>query len=214
MNRNDILKNGSGYTDYTAFKAIMNTEGGSRMDIQAGEIYEAKRTDGRFMEVVIVAVHEDTCCVLQLSDKATGNYTRVICQGEKYTDTNRINYVFNKNLRRFLRTLTEEEFAEIIEKVEESLGFEKIKESLGMCEEKAVDAEEWLAQKIKTEEYEKTIFDLTTEKESLLKENTGLKNALKFEVGKASKNEESQKLEIERDFYKEMYEKLLEKVIA
>lgn len=209
MNK-EILRNGSGVNDYTAYKAIMNTQrGGNKMEIQKGDIYEAKRTDGKFMNVIVLAVHEDVCNVLALSDEMHEGSTKVICQGEKYTSVHRIQYLFNNQLRRFIRKLTDKEFSEIMDKVAEGLGIgNKINENTQtdiVAWDKGKEAE---CYKAENEELKKTI-------DALKGELSDVKDANSTEIEYQMKRaEENEKKALYADFYKEMYEKLLEKVIA
>lgn len=200
---NDVLRNGSGINDYTAYKAIMNTEkGANKMEIQKGEIYEAKRTDGKFMNVIVLAVHSDVCNVLALTDEMHEGSMKVICQGEKYTSAHRIQYVFNSQLRRFIRKLKDDEFAEIMDKVAESLGIES-----EITENKHPDIVAW--------DKEKEVECYKTENEKLKEEiydlECKLEDAREYQT---QREEENEKKALYADFYKEMYEKLLEKVIA
>ena len=190
---NDVLRNGSGINDYTAYKAIMNTEkGANKMEIQKGEIYEAKRTDGKFMNVIVLAVHSDVCNVLALTDEMHEGSMKVICQGEKYTSAHRIQYVFNSQLRRFIRKLKDDEFAEIMDKVAESLGIES---------EITENKQEVECYKTENEKLKEEIYDLECK----------LEDAREYQT---QREEENEKKALYADFYKEMYEKLLEKVIA
>ena len=232
--KNDILRNGSGYCDYTAYAAIMNYgKGEKKMEIKAGEIYEVKRNDGSFMTAIIIAVHEYTSNILFLCDTESEGAVKVICKGEKYTDISKLQYIYNDKIRTFVRKLKDEEFAEILEKVRESLGIAKI--SIAPAEEN-----------LEKEELNKEIDMLKYEKEELMKRVRDLQSAYecngtdigvyeekikileeknktlhfdleKIEVERDDATYELVKMEtaaIERDLYKEMYENLLEKVIA
>lgn len=201
---NELKRNGSGYYDPTAYKAMINAEKGEdEMKIYEGEIYEVQRNDGRFMEVVIIAVHEETSNILILSDKNSDGSTRVICKGEKYTDANRICYIFNDQIRTFIRKMKDEEFAKILDDVRNSLG---IKQS-------TMFEFEWSEKVVKLES---RIDSLIRQKEDLLNKIEYLEYNAKEQAEESSGEHENEmyKLQVERDFYKEMYNKLLGKLIA
>ena len=201
---NELKRNGSGYYDPTAYKAMINAEKGEdEMTIYAGEIYEVKRNDGRFMEVVIIAVHEETSNILILSDKNQDGSARVICKGEKYTDTNRICYIFNDQIHTFIRKMKDEEFAKILDDVRNSLG---IKQS-------TMFDFEWAEKEVKLES---RIDSLVKQKKDLLNKIEYLESNIKEQPEESSTEHENEmyKLQVERDFYKEMYNQLLGKLIA
>ena len=194
---NDIRRNGSGYIDQTAYKAILNAEKGEKkMEYQRGEIYEAKKNDGTFMEVVILAVHEETCTILQLSDNVLEGSFKVIAKGEKYTSAYRIGYVFKDKIRTFIRRLKDEEFSEVMEHVRDSLSIPKIV---------AVPAPEGTEKDVefyetKIDELQDTCVDLTLELDSARRD---------LSLFRDSKKE----TEVERNLYKSLYENLLELLV-
>lgn len=197
MNKNDISKNGSGYIDPTAYTVILNTEKGEKkMEYQRGEIYEVKKNDGTFMEAVILAVHEETCTILQLSDKVLEGSFKVIAKGEKYTSAYRIGYVFKDKIRTFIRKLKDEEFSEVMEHVRESLSIPKIV-AVPVPEGMEKDAEFYEA---KIEELEDARVDMVLELDSARRDLTLLQDSKK-------------EAEVERNLYKSLYENLLELTI-
>lgn len=224
--KNDILRNGSGYCDYTAYAAIMNYgKGEKKMEIKAGEIYEVKRNDGSFMTAIIIAVHEYTSNILFLCDTESEGAVKVICKGEKYTDVSKLQYIYNDKIRTFVRKMKDEEFAEIMGKVAQGLA---IKQNV-------MFDFEWYE---KEAEYNEHIRKLKEEQEGLIKQvqelqsESGandvvdeLQGRLRVLVDRVEevleelemkKEQESvnEKRALYADFYKEMYESLLEKVIA
>lgn len=206
MNK-DVLRNGSGINDYTAYKAIMNTEkGANKMEIEKGEIYEVKRNDGKFMHVVILAVHEQVSSILPLTDEIFENSVKVVCQGEKYTDVHRIQYVFNSNIRRFIRKLTDEEFTGIMDKVAEGLGVSRyVAAPVSDGMEKDV---EFYEDKIKALEEEKNCLEDKVNSVQLdLKTIESERDSVIFDLARMKTAEK------ERNMYKEMYENVMELLV-
>ena len=205
----DILRNGSGINDYTAYNAIKSYEKGEKkMEIQAGEIYEVKRKDGDFATALVISVHENTCNILYLYDKMTEGAVKVISRGVKYTDVQRIQYTFNTLVRTFVRKLKDEEFAEIMDKVRESLGFEKNEPIVAKVEAVSMGDDE-------ISFYESKINELEAQKAEYMRNYENMETRLKEAVDAQNVYEsQSMKAAIEKDLYKKMYDDLLEKVIA
>lgn len=201
IQKNDNLhRNGSGYYDPTAYKALKNIEReGKTMDINIGEIWEMEATSGTRMAIVI-AVHRNYSSVLLLNDEFTKERTiQINAQGLKCIDPGMVTYKFHRSFIKFIRKANDEEFADIMKQVSEALGLET-EVPFGIVEDKALRAELVelkennelkIAELLRSRDYYKNLF------ESMEKQET-----------------ETIKLKTERDLYKSLYEQTFERLIA
>lgn len=109
-----LNRNGSGYYDETAYKAFMGMA-------KAGDIWTT--FDGR-EEVLILRNQGTHCNCLSLTDKAS-DARCIEIDGAGYTNPGMVKYLFNQRLGRFVRRIPEGEFAQIMEEVEDAMGFRK-----------------------------------------------------------------------------------------
>lgn len=193
----ELLRNGSGYVDLTAYKAIKKADGGVNMN--KGEIWEIKH--GRsYRMAVVLAVHEKVCNVLVLNDEMYGeNDFEVVAKGVKYTDPCMISYAFNDNFVGFVKCMKDHEFETLLDVIRGELGFNQIPNST-----------------IENAEKDKCIAELEKQVRTLSAEC----NLLSAETNRLRKEERPSndvvlmKAEIERDLYKNLYEHALEKLIG
>lgn len=233
----ELLRNGSGYVDMTAYKALKKVEKSMNGGIEKmekvfipGEIWESKTNNAENEYYLIVAVQDNVCNVLKLKseeDKSHGNI-EVIAKEKMYTDAGLISYVSKWKLCRFVRVLTGAEFEKVKTCILEKLGFD---EFLSFDSRTDVDAEKQIRSlheqidRIKAEnemelsaynENLKMIGSSISDLESKLEESEKTRDGLMHEVDrlntelmlKADGSEENVKIKVERDFYKEQYEKL------
>jgi|GEM_PF-6605370 len=239
---NEFLRNGSGYVDPTARKALSRIEGENKT-VKSGEIFERYCGDNKYTLTVVLVAHEKTSLILTLNDKRMNeDDVEVIARGVKYTTPTMISYVFNKNLVNFVRSMKENEFTDLWKEVCERNGFlcvtpapeeNELKLKLEDAErnfskEKEVchslqKENDKLKSQIQTDT--ELLGKLTTERDDLIEDIISLKDKLEeykadnVRLGKLAienKLEEAQDLQIlvERNFYKEQYEKLFERIIA
>lgn len=224
----ELKRNGSGYYDPTAYKAMKNC---SDKRINAGEIWEVEyHKEYRF--AVVIAVQERICNILVLNDeKESEDDIEVIAKGLKYTDPTMLSYKFKKGFVNFVRTMKEDEYKTLLDVVRGSLGFDAGAES---CEEAALDqikelkwqlnVEKELSAKrqIDNEDMLKLLDEMTAKMkdqsrtiENLEEEKMKLEHKLDSKEFSEKKNEtkDLQTL-LERNFYKEQYEKLFERLLA
>lgn len=119
---NDLLRNGSGIVDYTAYRAITNISKGEQT-MKAGDIWEVEMNNGTSKEVVILAARNGYCTVLVLGDYNDGY--PVISREQKYTDVGRVQYIFNDSFTNFVKQLSDVVFADLKAAVAEALGIEQ-----------------------------------------------------------------------------------------
>lgn len=119
----DLKRNGSGYYDPTAYKAIRKIQNGgvSNMNIRKGEIWEVEHGAINKLALVI-AYHGSYCSVLILNDEPRESRDiRLNARGMKYTESGMVSYKFCDAFVDFVRTTTDEEFDDVMGKVSESL---------------------------------------------------------------------------------------------
>lgn len=245
----ELLRNGSGYVDMTAYKALKKVEKSMNGGIEKmekvfipGEIWESKTNNAESAYYLIVAVQDNVCNVLKLKseeEKSHGNI-EVIAKEKMYTDAGLISYVSKWRLCRFVRVLTGVEFEKVKTCILEKLGFD---EFLSFDSRTDVDAEKQIRSlheqidrikeenekikanhKLEMEAYygntcdnnikiayesvidmENKLETLQNERDCLMHEVDRLNTELRL---KANGSEGNVKLQVERDFYKEQYEKL------
>lgn len=118
----ELKRNGSGYYDPTAYKAMKNIEKGEET-MKRGEIWEI----GYGMEAkyaVIVSVQEIFCNVLVLSDECKGDHDIAIkATGMRYTNPAMLSYAYKDRFNRFIRAMRDDELDELLAKITEKLDF-------------------------------------------------------------------------------------------
>lgn len=121
----EVMRNGSGYCDPTAYKAITNCMKGEKkkMELYNGDIFEIEQMNGVIKEAVVLAVHNKFVTVLFLSDNERLPY-EVNCRGIKYTHPAMLQYTYNDRFRTFIRKMKDEEFNDLLKAAVESLGYE------------------------------------------------------------------------------------------
>lgn len=110
--------NPEGYLDLTAYGAIHGTP-------KAGEVWKYERKDGKIAEELIVRnFGEISNCLLVINDcmencisirAKAGNDT---C---RYVNPQMLHYVFNKNLRLFVKRIPDDDFIRVVETLKNTL---------------------------------------------------------------------------------------------
>lgn len=124
----ELFRQGSTHCfDYTAFRALQNIEREEKkMENKTGEIWGFETNNGIMREAIILKDHGQYSTVLPLFDTDNGSCdVTVNCRGQKFTSTGKMQYVFENRFTLYIRTLTAEEFGEIMDKVAESLGLQR-----------------------------------------------------------------------------------------
>ena len=193
----ELKRNGSGYYDPTAYKAMKKFEREEEemeQVINKGEIWEVEYGYERKMALVL-AVHDGYCSVLCLNDDDRESRDIYLsARGMKSTESGMVSYKFNKSFMDFVRTTTEAEFADVMEKVADKLNI-------------GGDT----AGRIVNENALKLTIKRMKEENEILKEQVAELQKLEEKSGDSA---EVIRLTTERDLYKAQYEKLLERLIG
>ena len=112
-NNTDIRKNGSGYYDETAYKAIRGLH-------RPGEIW-VRNTDNR--QVLVLAQHRSFCTVLQLSDHPDqyGDKIPLNGSGTQYAHPGKIMYMYNDLFGQYVRKMDSRDFKGVQQAVAQAL---------------------------------------------------------------------------------------------
>ena len=126
----ELLYNGSGVKDITAYKAILQSGGTGNMnnyEINKGEIWEVDN-NGSSRLVVVLACFERYAATVMLQDQLPGsNAVEVRARDIMYADAGRLGYVFYDKMVDFVRTLSDAEYQELHQGIATALGLRGIK---------------------------------------------------------------------------------------
>lgn len=126
----DLRKNGSGYYDETAYKAIKNTmknptRGGSTMnkgEFLEKDIVTVECTNGA-QDFLLLKCHEDYATALLLRDKKyKENNIKVIGRSVMYADAGRPAYVYYDKISGYVKTIKDQEFTDIQASIAKAMG--------------------------------------------------------------------------------------------
>lgn len=172
--KNDIKKNGSGYYDPTAFKAIINTGGVNNMEVYKGDIfYIEKGKTGESSPAVVVSATEtvkETGCaqVAWLTNKeenSSPTHVKVMCVTPSVAICEKLSFAYLDRFGEFVRTCTEKEIQDIDNALLITFGIERQNDN--------ADSEEIRTLKKELEEKQREIEEMkvsTREKETKRKE--------------------------------------------
>ena len=127
IERREIMVNGSGYYDPTAYHAIKNMQEdlamGTRKDYADGDIVIAKKHNGETEEMLLLRCHEGYATATILRDKPPiENAVMVISRQKMYMDAGRPCYVFYDTITGFVKSVSDEELERVRQKIGEALG--------------------------------------------------------------------------------------------
>lgn len=122
----ELLRNGSGYKDYTAYQAMTNCLKGYK-NMRQGEILETEKQDA-IGYVVIIADHGNFNTGLYLYDEPGFGDGSIEIKTNKimYADPRMVSFVHSDRLKKLVRKLNEDKLQEIRLKVGKALGFSNI----------------------------------------------------------------------------------------
>lgn len=131
---NDLLRNGSGYVDYTAYKAMKNIEKEvNTMEHKRGEIWEyATSNEMEIKKALVVSADfrakDRYISIIMLLDEAPDNEECIVpittTGGVMYADCRMVSFARKDRIGNYLRTASEKEMKKIDEKIAMCLGFE------------------------------------------------------------------------------------------
>ena len=125
----DLLRNGSGYVDITAYKAIKNVERNMNMaKCKRGEIFEVKMNNSDEIRKALVVSADFRSnrtwqsVLILMEEQKQEDWVPVMCQGMMYADCSKLSYIDSNRLYSYIRTATEDEMAAVDAMIAEYLG--------------------------------------------------------------------------------------------
>lgn len=129
---NELFRNGSGYVDITAYKAINNLErSNSGMRFQRGEIFEYEMKDRYETKKALVVSANFRAggryiSIIVMTDEPKGEVSvPIVCQGMMYADCGMVSFATDDRLGNYIRSASAEEMAQIDEGIARCLGIEQ-----------------------------------------------------------------------------------------
>lgn len=116
-----LIRNAEGYFDPIAGEALDNYKKDNET-MKAKEIWEVKQNNGKYLDVLVLAVNGSVATCLNLLDLYASNLIEVICQGIRYVDTRKIQFAYQDMAVKFIRLLTDDEFGKVMDDVALKLG--------------------------------------------------------------------------------------------
>jgi len=208
----ELKRNGSGYYDPTAYKAMTNLiKGEGTMEMKRGEIFEYNMQNGELKYVLVISSDERKSdrflSIIVLSNEPKGRINApVVCKKQMYADCCMVSYGYSDRFGCYVRTATEREMQEVEAGIMEALDI-KATASNDAFEDTTYCLMRELEGKL--EEANRQIVEGHEHVERLLAENERLRNA-----EPANDPAEVVKLMTERDTYKHLYEQMLERFIG
>lgn len=130
----ELFRNGSGYVDITAYKALSNIEkeiNNMELEFNRGEIFEYEEVNrNTFRKALIISADfragERSQSVILLAEEPKGEINvPIVCEGMMYADCGRVSFAMADRIGRFIRKATAEEMAQIDEGVAKCLGIKQ-----------------------------------------------------------------------------------------
>lgn len=132
-----MYKNAEGYRDETTCRAIIavareerikrrklqedkNMDRGNR----TGEVWRTRTVTGTEKIVLVVADHGAMAYVIHLAEEGTHTDIEVNCEGLRYGSSDRMYYVPSRSFEEYLRTVTEDQLADVKNKLAAAIGIE------------------------------------------------------------------------------------------
>ena len=124
----ELKRNGSGYYDPTAYKALRNIEREvERMDCKRGEIFEFTTSRGDLRKVLIISDdarrYSRNLTGILLNEESKGEYgVQIVCGGKMYAECDRVSHIRADSIGNYIRTATDEEMCNVDDAVMDALG--------------------------------------------------------------------------------------------
>jgi len=131
---NDLFRNGSGYVDITAYKAMKNyVKGENSMEFNRGELFEYEmRNTGESKVALVVSAdfrsNDRFLNVIVLTDEPKGEVNVAITTnyGIMYADCGMVSFATNDRLINYLKHVKSEEMEQIDAGIAKCLGIESL----------------------------------------------------------------------------------------
>ena len=131
-----MYKNAEGYRDETACRAIIAVAREERIksrkqedknmgtENKTGEVWRTRTVTGTEKIVLVVADHGAMAYVIHLAEESAHTDIEVNCEGLRYGSSDRMYYVPYRNFEEYLRTVSDEQLADVKNKLAASIGIE------------------------------------------------------------------------------------------
>lgn len=132
-----MYKNAEGYRDETAWRAIIAVAREERIkrrklqedknmgtENKTGEVWRTRTVTGTEKIVLVVADHGAMAYVIHLAEEGTHTDIEVNCEGLRYGSSDRMYYVPSRSFEEYLRTVTEDQLADVKNKLAAAIGIE------------------------------------------------------------------------------------------
>ena len=130
-------KNAEGYRDETACRAIIAVAREERIkrrklqedknmerENKTGEVWRKRTVTGTEKIVLVVADHGSLAYVIHLAEEGVHTDIEVNCEGLRYGSSDKMYYVPYRNFEEYLRTVSDEQLADVKNKLAASIGIE------------------------------------------------------------------------------------------
>ena len=132
-----MYKNAEGYRDETACRAIIAVAREERIkrrklqedknmgtENKTGEVWRTRTVTGTEKIVLVVADHGAMAYVIHLAEEGVHIDIDVNCEGLRYGASDKMYYVPYRNFEEYLRTVSDEQLADVKNKLAASIGIE------------------------------------------------------------------------------------------
>lgn len=132
-----MYKNAEGYRDETACRAIIAVAREERIkrrklqedknmgtENKTGEGWRTRTVTGTEKIVLVVADHGAMAYVIHLAEEGVHTDIEVNCEGLRYGSSDKMYYVPYRNFEEYLRTVSDEQLADVKNKLAASIGIE------------------------------------------------------------------------------------------
>lgn len=132
-----MYKNAEGYRDETAWRAIIAVAREERIkrrklqedknmgtENKTGEVWRTRTVTGAEKIVLVVADHGAMAYVIHLAEEGVHTDIEVNCEGMRYGSSDKMYYVPYRNFEEYLRTVSDEQLADVKNKLAASIGIE------------------------------------------------------------------------------------------
>lgn len=132
-----MYKNAEGYRDETAWRAIIAVAREERIkrrklqedknmerENRTGEVWRTRTVTGTEKIVLVVADNGAMTYVINLAEESIHTDIEVNCEGLRYGSSDRMYYVPSRSFEEYLRTVTDEQLADVKNKLAAAIGIE------------------------------------------------------------------------------------------